>query len=247
MNSDWTKDYFQGLALEAWRAHNTPEATSADADFIAAVLGLEPGARVLDVPCGDGRLALELARRGYSVTGVDQDDAQLESAEAEGRAEKLSIQWRRSNMRRIRLRGGFDGAFCYGNSFGYFGAEDTAGFLGCLGVSLRTGGMALIDTEVAAECLLPNLEDRVWQEAGGISVLAEYDYDTLNSRLESRMTFIRGNEREERVSTQWVFTIGEITRMLAASGLEVQTLFADLEQTPFQPGDPRLFLVAMKQ
>jgi len=53
--------------LEVQRASHTPEGTRADADWIERVLGLQRGARVLDVPCGAGRLALELAGRGYQV------------------------------------------------------------------------------------------------------------------------------------------------------------------------------------
>ncbi len=42
-----------------------PEATRAEADFFEESLETRPGARLLDVPCGDGRLALELAGRGH--------------------------------------------------------------------------------------------------------------------------------------------------------------------------------------
>ena len=45
--------------------------TRGEVDFIARELGLPAGARILDVGCGTGRHAVELARRGYRVTGVD--------------------------------------------------------------------------------------------------------------------------------------------------------------------------------
>lgn len=251
MTADWTENYFRGLALEAWGKEKPPAETRADADFLAGALHASPGSRLLDVPCGNGRVALELARRDYHLTAVDQDAAQLAAGEkaavekAVGR-EKLKIQWRRADMRRLRFRESFDGAYCFGNSFGYFGAEGTAAFLAGMGRALRPGGRLVIDTEVAAETLLPNLEHRIWQEAGGIAVLAEYDYHPAESRLDTTFTFIKGKRREVRKASQWVFTIGEIGRMLAAAGVTILELHADTTGEPFEPGAPRLLLVGGK-
>lgn len=247
MTTDWTHDYFQGLALEAWGKEKSPGETRADADFLAGALHASPGARLLDVPSGNGRLALELARRGYRLTAVDQDAAQLATAKKAAGKAKLKIQWRRADMRRLRFRGGFDGAFCFGNSFGYFGAEGTAAFLAGMGGALRSGGRLVIDTEVAAESLLPTLEHRSWQKAGGITVLAEYAYHPAESRLDSVFTFIKGNRREVRTASHWVFTIGEIGRMLAAAGVTILHLYADTDGSPFEPGAPRLLLIGGKK
>jgi SAM-dependent methyltransferase len=62
-------------------------ATVAEADFIEALLDLTPGARVLDLGCGTGRHTVELAARGYAVTGVDLSQGMLnEASEAIARA-----------------------------------------------------------------------------------------------------------------------------------------------------------------
>ena len=246
MTTDWTEKYFRGLALQAWENENSPEQTRADADFLLDALDAGSGARLLDVPCGNGRLSLELARRGYRLTAVDQDAAQLAAAEKTAREEKLNVQWRRTDMRRLRFRGGFDGAFCFGNSFGYFGADGTAAFLAGMGRALRPGGRLVIDTEVAAESLLPTLEHRIWQQAGGTAVLAEYTYHPAESRLDSTFTFIQGRRREVRAASHWVFTIGEIGRMLAAAGVRIEHLLADTDGSPFELGAPRLLLVGGK-
>jgi cyclopropane fatty-acyl-phospholipid synthase-like methyltransferase len=51
------------------RAFATPEYTHAKADCLARLLRVAPPARILDVPCGKGRLSLELASRRFEVTG----------------------------------------------------------------------------------------------------------------------------------------------------------------------------------
>jgi cyclopropane fatty-acyl-phospholipid synthase-like methyltransferase len=49
--------------------------TIAEVEFLIETLELSPGASILDVRCGTGRHAIELARRGYRVTGVDLDES----------------------------------------------------------------------------------------------------------------------------------------------------------------------------
>lgn len=67
--SNWFEDFFHGVATDLWRKVGTPELTRADADFFEKTLGKKK--RLLDVPCGNGRHSLELARRGCRVTGLD--------------------------------------------------------------------------------------------------------------------------------------------------------------------------------
>ncbi len=70
-HTEWWQDFFSGLALDFVRHSRDAEDTLAEADFIQEALGLPLEARLLDVPCGSGRLTLEMAARGYRVTGVD--------------------------------------------------------------------------------------------------------------------------------------------------------------------------------
>src|SRR5262249_17730629 len=70
MSSTWYESFFSPLALEFWRAVVPPEVTEAEVAFVERALGLKGSGRLLDLPCGHGRHALALARRGYQVTGV---------------------------------------------------------------------------------------------------------------------------------------------------------------------------------
>ena len=73
-------------------------------------------ARVLDVPCGTGRVASRLAVRGYDVTGVDFTERFLE----EGRARGDGVRYERVDMRELPFEEEFDAAICFWGSFGYF-------------------------------------------------------------------------------------------------------------------------------
>ena len=61
---EWWREFFSGAALDFVRQARDETDTAAEADFIQEALGLPLGSRILDVPCGGGRLALELSDRG---------------------------------------------------------------------------------------------------------------------------------------------------------------------------------------
>src|SRR5687767_5003140 len=79
---NWYETFFHGVTLDLWRRAIPPEQTTAEAEFLIKNLNCELGARVLDVPCGNGRLTFELANRGYRVTGVDIAEEFIEEARA---------------------------------------------------------------------------------------------------------------------------------------------------------------------
>src|SRR4029434_8542781 len=94
-----------------------------EVDFAARVLGLRRGARVLDVPCGFGRHAGELARRGYTAVGVDLSPLMLREARKAHR-ERNRLQFIQNDMRRLSYRAEFDAVICLFTSFGYFSERE---------------------------------------------------------------------------------------------------------------------------
>jgi 2-polyprenyl-3-methyl-5-hydroxy-6-metoxy-1,4-benzoquinol methylase len=69
---DWLLPFFRHQAYVGFhQAFVSQRATSEETDFIERATGLEVEREPLDVPCGEGRMAMEPARRGHRVTGVD--------------------------------------------------------------------------------------------------------------------------------------------------------------------------------
>ena len=138
-DADWFENFFTGLIVDFWRAAMPPEATRAEADFFEKILDAPPGGRLLDVPCGDGRLAVELAGRGYRVTGVDISEDFLTAARERTGQSGLALEWRRSDMRDLPWDKEFDAAFCGGSSFGFLGDEGDFDFLRAVARTLVPG------------------------------------------------------------------------------------------------------------
>ncbi|MBI3271589.1 MAG: class I SAM-dependent methyltransferase [Planctomycetes bacterium] len=98
-------DLFGRDYLHFYRPVLTAERTRREVAFVERVLALAPGARVLDLCCGHGRHALELARRGYDVTGIDLSAPALELARKAAREARGSGRSRSQDGARVGPRG----------------------------------------------------------------------------------------------------------------------------------------------
>ena len=164
VQSNWWKTFFSGVAVELWLQAMSPEQTRQEAAALATRLDLPAGAELLDVPCGAGRLALELAARGYRVTGVDLSLESLDHARAADRDNR--VLWEHREMRDLPWPERYDGAFCCGNSFGYLDDEGDREFLRAVASALKPGARFVLETPMVVESLLPNLKERIWFKAG---------------------------------------------------------------------------------
>ena len=243
LKHEWFETFFQGAAVDFWTRAMTPALTLADVDFLEKTFDVKPGARLLDVPCGNGRHSIELARRGYRVTGIDLSEEMLAAARA-----KLDADWRFGDMRALELeRSVFEGAFCFGNSFGYLDHAGVAAFLSALAGTLKPGSKLAIETGVSAESILPTLVQKRWHRLGDLMILSENRYDPWQSRLDIDYTFVRGDTLETRPASSYVFSTAELRRMLEAAGFEVLAFQGSVTGDAYQLGSPRLLIVATRR
>jgi len=244
MQTNWWENFFHGVALDFWRAAINDEQTRAEADFIQKQLRLTASARVLDVPCGNGRLALELARRGFELTGVDISAEFMDEAKRNSSAAGVDIDWHERDMRNLPWTNEFDGAFCFGNSFGYLEDNENSEFLQAVSRSLKTGARFVLDAPAIAECILPNFQPSRSFEIADISVSIEHRYDHEQGRMFNDFTFTRNGVEDKRPSSQRVYTYRELTALLRDAGLEVVEGHSSLTEEPFSLGAERLLIIA---
>ncbi len=118
--------------------------------------------RVLDLACGTGTVALELARRGSEVVGVDLSAPMLAVAEAKAAAAGLSVHWVRQNMASLALAPAFDLVVCLFDSLNYLLelSELEAAFCG-VRQAMVPGALFIFDvnTELALELELFTQEE----------------------------------------------------------------------------------------
>jgi SAM-dependent methyltransferase len=220
VQTNWWESFFEGVAVTMWLQALPAEHTLAEAARLTRLLGVRPGAEILDVPCGAGRLALLLAERGYRLTGVDWSSEFL--GHARFRDASHQVTWEQRDMRHLPWRERFDGVFCAGNSFGYLDDEGNAAFLRSVRDALKPGGRFVLETPMVLENLLNHLQPRPWWKAGDVYLLVENQYDPASARLNIEYTFVSNGRVEVRRGSHRAYSYRELVELLTATGFAVE-------------------------
>jgi ubiquinone/menaquinone biosynthesis C-methylase UbiE len=272
ISTNWYEDFFHGLALDLWRKAISPQQTKAEADFLMKVIECTEGSNLLDVPCGNGRLSLELARRGYRLTGVDIASEFIEEARAKaaqsmsesppanaGATEEVARafsvwitgatlvpQFMIGDMRHVEGEEIYDGAYCFGNSFGFLAYPDMETFLSGVARALKPGGRFVIETGMAAESIITKFEAESSHQIEDILLTIKERYLAAESCIDTEYIFEQNGKVESRYAKHWIYTVGEIRRMLERAGFEVLNLYGSLKCEPYTLGADELYLIARR-
>ncbi|RMG59014.1 MAG: class I SAM-dependent methyltransferase [Deltaproteobacteria bacterium] len=169
VDRDWWKSLFDDLYLITDSRSVCDEGlTRKEVDLILELTGASKEWRILDLCGGQGRHALELARRGFcSVTVLDYSESLVSLGKEAARKEGISIHFVRGDARNTGLSDdSFDAVFILGNSFGYFLEEDDdRKVLSEAYRLLIPGGVFLLDVS-SGDYVRENFRPLAWHEIG---------------------------------------------------------------------------------
>jgi len=216
-----------------------------EVDQVLKLLRLGKGSEVLDLCCGPGRHSLELARRGFKVTGVDRTERYLEKARLEAASQGLTVKFVRDDMRTFRRCAAFDGAINLFTSFGYFeDPEDDRLVLRNLLESLRPGARLVLDM-VGKENIGRTFTPKDWVEyPDGSFFLAERRVLPGWTMIRNRWIILRGGEKAEFDFSHRIFSAAELEALLKQEGFTVEGIFGGLDGSPYDLAAKRLVVVA---
>jgi ubiquinone/menaquinone biosynthesis C-methylase UbiE len=216
----WWEEIFNDDYLRTQRRY-TPQQTASEGDFIEASLGVEKGASVLDVGCGVGRQAVELATRGYEVLGLDLSLAMLSRASDTAQSRGAKLNFLQSDMLEMEFSALFDAAYCVGSTFGFFDDDKNADVIQRLHRALKPGGTLLLEV-VNRDCAAGQHPAMTWYEADGCVCMEETQFNWFTSRLEGKRTLLLedGRQREQKFSMR-LYSLHELGKLLNSAGFRV--------------------------
>ncbi len=199
----------------------TPQATQSEAEFVIEAMGLQPGAQVLDIGCGYGRHAMELAARGFHVVGLDLSTPLLVRGGEEAMRRGLEINFVRGDMRELDFDAQFDGAYCMFSTFGYFDDETNKKTVSNIARALKPGGRVMIEI-LNRDYVIADLPTRVWWEGEGCVVLEEVELNYFSSRIQVNrsVVFDDGRQLEQEISVR-AYSLHEVGKLMHAAGFRV--------------------------
>jgi SAM-dependent methyltransferase len=214
--------------------------------FIEDRLGLQKGAIILDLACGEGRHAVELTRRGYKVVGYDLSLAMLARAADEAEESSQKINFLHGDMREMAFESMFDGVYCWGMSFGFFEEDKNFQVIQRAHRALRPGGVLLLDV-VNRDFVAARQPSMVWFEGEGCVCMDEMQIDFITSRLKVKRTVMLddGRSREIDYSIR-LYGLHELGKMLHDAGFKVLEVSGQIA-TPgvfFGSESPRSIILA---
>jgi SAM-dependent methyltransferase len=216
-------------------------------DLYGGDSGLRSAPKVLDLCCGMGRVSSELARRGFSVTGVDITQVFLETARDDAAYENLGIEYLEADARSFRRPGFFDTAVNLYISFGYF--EDPADDLLLarnVYESLKSRGSFIIET-LGKEIAVRDFTEGEWFERAGFTVLTQYEALDSWGALKNRWILIKDGKRTEKVFTQRLYAASELRALLLEAGFSSAELYGDWGGEPYDHRARTLIAVGRKE
>ncbi len=229
----WYADSFGEDFFRMYQYACTPERTRLETDNIVHLLNLPRGATVLDLCCGYGRHAIELARRGYKVTGFDLSEVLLQRARSDAERAGVDVQWVQGDMRELQFEAEFDAVINVFNSFGYLESDgEDQRVLERVWKTLKPGGLFLQEIGNRDGFVRTYQPTRVTHLPDELIVVSECEFDLLRSRLHDHITLLYPDGR--RTSSEFynrIYSLTEIAKMLQVAGFEVEQYFGRLDGT----------------
>lgn len=196
------------------------------------LLGIAPGAAVLDMGCGPGRVAIPLARRGHRVVGIDAQPGYLARARAWAEREGLHLELRLADMAELELEPVFDAAICAFTSFGYFAdrRQDLRVLQRAHG-ALHPGGRFLLETahRDGVVRLMPVQEARL---PDGRAFRVAPAFDPVSGVLEQTWTVTSPAGKRAFTTRLRPYSATELAEMLGEAGFRDVAFFGDLDRSP---------------
>jgi 2-polyprenyl-3-methyl-5-hydroxy-6-metoxy-1,4-benzoquinol methylase len=103
----WYEALFENYGKQ-YDAEVFTQGTPGECDFIEQEINHDKSLKILDVGCGTGRHSIELAKRGYDVTGIDLSESQLAKAREKAAARNLSLDFQQQDARHLSFKDEFD-------------------------------------------------------------------------------------------------------------------------------------------
>lgn len=244
----WWETAFDAWYLREYAPLFDLERDRREVTRLVELLELPSGARILDVPCGQGRHAHLLAEAGFDVTGVDFSRYLIARAKERGTGKTLRYQV--ANMKKLPAgwRGRFDAVVNLFTSFGFFDdPADDQRTIDEFARVLRPGGVLIWHGASRDGVAARFLGRDWWPLEDGTVIGQERRFDPLAGRLHVHSRWHGPDGAGQRDHAIRLYTATRLSEMCAAAGLIVEQAFGGWRDRALRRRDGEMLLVARRE
>ncbi|GAA4468051.1 class I SAM-dependent methyltransferase [Nemorincola caseinilytica] len=241
---DWFENWFDSPYYKILYQNRDELEAQEFVEELLAYLQPQPGCRMLDIACGSGRFARQLAEHGYEVTGIDISRASITAAKA---FEDDHLHFFVHDMRLPFYTNYFDLAFNFFTSFGYF-AHDRDHILAAktFAGALRPGGLLVIDY-LNPEFVHANLVPEETINRGNYNFHIVRSFVRNHFIKDIRFQDADGKPKHYTESVA-AFSLADFTHMFRTAGMSLVGTFGNYMLDSYHPADsPRLIMIFKKK
>jgi SAM-dependent methyltransferase len=245
ISNEWYKDWFNSPYYHLLYENRNENEAAAFIDRLIEALQPNRDARMLDVACGKGRHSIQLANKGFFVTGIDISPKSI--AEALKYASD-NLEFFEHDMRFPLRTNYYDYGLNFFTSFGYFDTyREHLNTIHNMALALKTNGVLVIDylnPEYTQKHLLP------YSEIKKGDVLFTIERKIENKYFLKTISINDPARNKPFVYTEKVaaFSLDDFRNMFEINGLKLTDLWGDYALNAFDPSvSPRMIMIARKQ
>ncbi|MFW9916587.1 MAG: SAM-dependent methyltransferase [Candidatus Thorarchaeota archaeon] len=248
VSSDWYRKFFERDYLRVYKDFFPIERTTQEVEGILDILNLEKGASILDLCCGQGRHSIELAKRGFQVTGLDLSEIHIQEARQASEAQILDIKWLRKDMRDIpeEFAGNFDAIINMFSAFGYLESqEEDIKVLKAVRRSLKPDGQFLMEI-MNREFVIRHFKPKDWYyTSDGLLILEERRFDLQTGQNQVQVQIIEEDGKKTvQGHAMTLYSLSEMKILYGAAELEIREVFGALDKRPYDFDCHRMVILA---
>jgi len=242
-DSHWFESWFSSPYYRVLYQHRDELEAEAFVAHLMDYLQPMPGSRMVDIACGEGRFSVELAERGFDVTGIDLSHASIEKAKAH---EADNLRFLVHDMRMPFYINYFDYAFNFFTSFGYFAnPRDHQLAAKSFAKGLKTGGYLVLDylnRDKSERELVP--EEEVQRGHITFKIRRRLETGHFLKQIDFRDTEGRDRKFVESVAA---FGLSQFVEMFRSAGMSLVATFGNYKLQEYNPLEsPRLIMIFKK-
>jgi len=193
----------------------------------------KPMGKILDIGCGSGGYAIELAKKGYRVDAIDFDEGMIQIAKQKIKGIKIPVHFKQGDMLALDQVEDYDGIYCIGNTLAHLNTTmDVFKALGNFYDALKPEGIFVFQIVNYDRVIDKNINSLPTLKAPGVEFIR--NYELVNGKIIFKPILITEKSTHHHSVELLPIRQSELFKMMTQVGFHEVRSFGRFDASPFE-------------